>query len=89
MVFNTALREFGLVGGEDYQLNFRQNSRHYQGYRKRASDKQKDRLKPIISDTHINNCMHGLDFFNVGKINLIDIDKNKRSTSILARSFEE
>jgi hypothetical protein len=76
------------VSGEDYPLNFRQNSRQYQGYRKRASDKQKDRLKPIISDPHIN-AMHGLDFFNVGRMNLLDIDKHKKSTSLLARPTEE
>jgi hypothetical protein len=65
-------------------MNFRQNSRQYHGYRKRASDKQKDRLKPIISDTHINSGMNGIDFFNVGKINLVE-DKQKKSTSLLAK----
>jgi hypothetical protein len=89
IVFNSALREFGLMSGEEYQLNFRQNSRQYQGYRKRASDKQKDKLKPIVSETHINNGMHGVDFFNVGRINLHDIDKQKKSTSLLSNSQEE
>lgn len=74
---------------EDYPLNFRQNSRQYHGYRKRASDKQKDRLKPIISDPHINRGMNGIDFFNVGRMNLVDGDKQKKSTSLLAKFPED
>lgn len=90
IVFNSALKDFGLVGGEDFIGNFKTNinAKQYQGYRKRNTEK-KDKLKPIISETHINNGMHGLEFFNVGKMNLLDGDKHKKSTSLLARSYGE
>jgi hypothetical protein len=36
-------------------MNFKPNIKQYQAYRKRNSDKQKDKLKPIISETHIKS----------------------------------
>jgi hypothetical protein len=54
----SALKEFGLVEREDNSNAFKPASIKpmiYQPYKKRSAANQRDKLKPITSETHIKN----------------------------------
>jgi len=45
----------------------------------------KERLKPIVSENHLKG--NEVYFFNVEKINLIDTEKQKKSSSLIVNNY--